>query len=89
LRKLVRPVKTHVGNERFAKFLERHVGEIFTFLRQPQSQADGTIQFLDATNWRAEQAIRPAAAAQHALDLLSLLSRARTEAEPVLVLAGR
>jgi transposase len=116
LRKLVRPVKTHAGNERFAKFLERHVGEIFTFLRRPQRQADGTVQFLDATNWRAEQAIRPAVvnrkvwggnrtwpgaeaqailtsvlatAAQHALDLLPLLSRARTEAEPVLVLAGR
>lgn len=116
LRKLVRPVKTHAGNERFAKFLERHVGEIFTFLRRPQPQADGTVAFLDATNWRAEQAIRPAVvnrklwggnrtwpgaeaqailtsvlatATQHALDLLPLLSRARTEAEPVLVLAGR
>ena len=115
LRTLVRPVKTHAGNERFAKFLERHIGEIFTFLHRPRPQADGTVTFLDATNWRAEQAIRPAVvnrkvwggnrtgkgaqaqailtsvlatAAQHARDLLPLLSRARTETEPVLVFAA-
>ena len=47
----VRPVKTHTGNERLAAFLEKHVDEIFTFLRYPGA---------DATNWRGEQAIRPA-----------------------------
>jgi transposase len=43
--------KTHAGNERLASFLDFHIGEIFNFLRRPQ---------LDAANWRAEQAIRPA-----------------------------
>ena len=51
LAKLVRPVKTHLANERLGKFLENHRGEVFTFLRHPGA---------DATNWRAEQAIRPA-----------------------------
>ena len=37
--------------ERFAKFLHRHQGEVFAYLKQTG---------LDATNWRAEQAIRPA-----------------------------
>lgn len=48
---LVRPIKTHTANERFAKFLENHVQDLFTFLRHPGA---------DATNWRGEQAIRPA-----------------------------
>lgn len=48
---LVRPIKTHAANERFAKFLEKHLDAIFTFLRNPGA---------DATNWRGEQAIRPA-----------------------------
>lgn len=48
---LVAPIKTHTANERFAKFLENRVGEIFTFLRHPGA---------DATNCRGEQAIRPA-----------------------------
>ncbi len=48
---LVRPVKTHPGNERFARFLWNHHADLFTFLEEPG---------LDATNWRAEQAIRPA-----------------------------
>ena len=48
---LVRPVKTHAGNERFARFLSDHAADLFTFLEEPG---------LDATNWRAEQAIRPA-----------------------------
>jgi transposase len=51
LRRLVRPVKTHSGNERFAAHLEAHLDHLFTFLKYPG---------LDATNWRAEQAIRPA-----------------------------
>ncbi|KAA5534199.1 IS66 family transposase [Roseiconus nitratireducens] len=48
---LVRPVKTHAANERFAKFLEKHLDDLFTFLRYAGA---------DATNWRGEQAIRPA-----------------------------
>jgi transposase len=43
--------KTHDGNRKFAAFLERHWMEVFHYLRRPG---------LDATNWRAEQAIRPA-----------------------------
>lgn len=39
------------SDERFANHLRKHVEELFTFLREPE---------LDATNWRAEQAIRPA-----------------------------
>jgi len=49
--RLVRPVKTHTANERLAAHLQKHVGQLFTFLRH---------QGIDATNWRAEQAIRPA-----------------------------
>jgi transposase len=51
LGRLVRPLKRHAGNETLAAFLERHLESLFTFLK-----ADG----VDATNWRAEQAIRPA-----------------------------
>jgi transposase len=49
--RLVAPVKKHAGNERLAAFLERHLDDLFAFLREPE---------IDATNWRAEQAIRPA-----------------------------
>jgi transposase len=48
---LVWPAKTHPGNERLAAFLWDHRDDLFTFLDEPG---------LDATNWRAEQAIRPA-----------------------------
>jgi len=48
---LVRHPKTNAANERFAKFLEKHLDDLFTFLRHPGA---------DATNWRGEQAIRPA-----------------------------
>ncbi len=51
LRRQVQWVKTHPGNERLAAFLERHLESLFTFLARPD---------VDATNWRAEQAIRPA-----------------------------
>lgn len=50
---LVRHPKRHPGNERFAKFLENHLEELFTFLRHPGA---------DATNWRGEQAVRCAVA---------------------------
>jgi transposase len=49
--KLVMPVKTHAANERLAAHLQRHANHLFTFLRH---------KGIDATNWRAEQAIRPA-----------------------------
>ena len=45
------PVKQHAGNERLAAFVAGHLKSLFTFLTQPG---------IDATNWRAEQAIRPA-----------------------------
>ena len=47
---LERP-KTHPGNAALAGHLAAHLAEWFTFLEVPG---------LDATNWRAEQAIRPA-----------------------------
>ena len=46
---VVFPPKTNAANERLAKHLWAHRDELFTFLRQPG---------LDATNWRAELAIR-------------------------------
>jgi transposase len=46
---LVFPPKTNVANERLAQHLWAHRDDLFTFLRQPG---------LDATNWRAELAIR-------------------------------
>jgi transposase len=44
--------RTNPANERFAKHLAKHHRQLFTFL---------TVPGLDATNWRAEQAMRPAA----------------------------
>jgi transposase len=46
---LIFPPKTNPANERLAQHLWAHRDELFTFLRQPG---------LDATNWRAELAIR-------------------------------
>src|SRR5262249_16288042 len=46
---LIFPHKTNAANERLAKHLWAHRDDLFTFLRQPG---------LDATNWRAELAIR-------------------------------
>lgn len=43
------PLKTNATNERLAQHLWNHIDELFTFLRHPG---------LDATNWRAELAIR-------------------------------
>jgi transposase len=51
LLRLIEPKKTHAGNERLAAHLWTHQREWFTFLRWPG---------LDATNYRAEQALRPA-----------------------------
>jgi transposase len=48
---LLRPRKTSAPNERLAAHLWANRKHLFTFLRR-----DG----IDATNWRAEQAIRPA-----------------------------
>jgi transposase len=47
---LVRPVKVHAGNERFAKWLEQHLAEIFVFLRDPQQ--------VSATNNESEFELR-------------------------------
>jgi transposase len=52
LDRLLHWTRTHPDNERFAKHLAKHRNQLFTFLRIPG---------LDATNWRAEQAMRPAA----------------------------
>jgi transposase len=46
---LIFPSKTNAANETFAQHLWNHRDELLTFLRQPG---------LDATNWRAELAIR-------------------------------
>ena len=48
---LVEPIKLDPDNERLAAHLAKHDQDIFTFLRVPG---------IDATNWRGEQAIRPA-----------------------------
>jgi transposase len=48
---LVGPTKTNPDNERFAQHMHNHLDDWFTFLDFPG---------LDATNYRAEQAIRPA-----------------------------
>ena len=44
-------MRTDQANERLAKHLYKHRDQMFTFLRRSG---------IDATNWRAEQAIRPA-----------------------------
>jgi transposase len=49
LTNLVFPTKTNAANETLAQHLWNHRDELFTFLRRPG---------LDATNWRAELAIR-------------------------------
>jgi transposase len=48
---MLRLTKTHPPNERLAKHLWTNRDHLFTFLRH---------RHVDATNWRAEQAIRPA-----------------------------
>ena len=49
--KLIEPIKTHPANERLPSHLRRHRDQLLTFLK---------VQGVDATNWRAEQALRPA-----------------------------
>src|SRR5262249_36203478 len=49
LTELIFPPKANAANERLAQHLWAHRDDLFTFLRQPG---------LDATNWRAELAIR-------------------------------
>ena len=51
MRRLIEPIKHNEANEKFAAHLRNHLDELFTFLAIPG---------IDATNWRAEQAIRPA-----------------------------
>jgi transposase len=59
---LVVAIKSHAANEKFAKFLERHVSEVFTFLTPLQRTTPGgtRYQLLPAANYLGEQAIRPA-----------------------------
>jgi transposase len=47
---LVHPVKSHADNERFAKFLENHLDEVFPFLRHPD--------VVSATNNESESELR-------------------------------
>jgi len=51
MEKLLEPIKSNSCNERLAKHLWKHRGQLFTFLRH---------KGIDATNYRAEQALRPA-----------------------------
>lgn len=51
LLRLTEESQPHPANERMAKFLWNHLDSIFTYLQ---------ISGIDATNWRGEQAIRPA-----------------------------
>lgn len=62
LEDLVVPIKRHAGNETFAKFLERHVEEVFTFLVPvARTTSTGVVHtILPAANYLGEQAIRPA-----------------------------
>jgi transposase len=55
---LVTPIKSHPANEKFAKFLERRLGDVFTFLL-PVAHNGGN-HLLPAANYLGEQAIRPA-----------------------------
>ena len=50
LGELVHPVKSHADNERFAKFLEQHLNEMFPFLRNPD--------VVRATNNESESELR-------------------------------
>jgi transposase len=49
--RLLKWPRLNAANERFAAHLARHEDQLFAFLEYPG---------LDATNWRAEQALRPA-----------------------------
>lgn len=51
LDRLLEWTRADAANERLAKHLDKHCDQLFTFLRHPG---------LDATNYRAEQAVRPA-----------------------------
>jgi transposase len=55
LDRLLRWPRTHADNERLAAHMDRHRNQVFTFL---------TIPGIDATNHRAERAIRPAVLAR-------------------------
>ena len=51
MRYLLEPTQRDAVNERLARHLRRHLHQLFTFLHKPG---------IDATNYKAEQAIRPA-----------------------------
>ncbi len=48
------------ANERLAKHLNKHRDQLFTFLRHAGHDPPQIPAPIDATNWRAEQALRPA-----------------------------
>ena len=50
LRDLVRPIKSHPDNERFANFLQQHLDEVFVCLRHPDT--------VSATNNESESELR-------------------------------
>lgn len=50
LGRLLRWTRYNEANERFAKHIHRHRDQIFTFLKHPE---------IEATNWPAEQSLRP------------------------------
>jgi len=58
----VTPIKSHPANETLAKFLERHLDEVFTFLVPVARTTGGGVvpTLLPAANYLGEQAIRPA-----------------------------
>jgi transposase len=62
LAELVTPIKSCQANETFAKFLHRHLDDVFTFLlpRAHLQRGTATYQLLPAANYLGEQAIRPA-----------------------------
>jgi transposase len=51
LNRLLRRRRSNIANRRLADHLAKHREELFRFLLEPG---------VDATNWRAEQALRPA-----------------------------
>lgn len=92
LERLIAPRQRQPLNERLARFLRGHVQQVFLFLREP----------VDAGNWRAEQAIRPAvvnrkvwggsrtyAGAKAQETLMSLLRTLRQRGQDALQTLGR
>ena len=61
LDRLLTWTRSNAANERLANHLARHRRQIFTFLQPPWIGKPGRpVPGVEATNWRAEQALRPA-----------------------------